>query len=713
MTELEKRIKAKIPGEDTGITVKKSLCAICSPGHHCGLDCYVKDGKIIKIEGTKEHPYNHGFICAKGVNNRDYIYRKDRIKTPLRRVGEKGEGKFEPITWDEAYDEIAKNLKATAEKYGPNSVAFFSGFCKWYRPILHRLCYAFGSVNYGTDDSNCNQASVLASQCSAGSGGGPDFGHTNTFLGWAYCGYYSSHLSVNKVQDLKARGGKVIIIDSRITPAVKNLADYFLHINPGTDGQLANCMANLIIQNGWADMDYIKNYTYGFEQYAEMVKKYDLESTAKICGLNPDDILEVTRVYATNGPACINQSTSTLVHYTNGFQTFRAIHCLAALTGNYDRKGGNVPNPMTYLHKPAGFKTREKEFYASTRPEGLTRVGEGKFPIWDKYYDEMQALDLGRQILTSDPYPVRALVGVGMNVKMFADTKQLTDALKTLDFMVDSDLFMTETTKYCDIVLPACSSLERGELKAYQGGFLTFTQPVIEPLYESKSDVDWMCELARRMDLGDDMLNAGYEACCDWIIDGCGLTVAELKKSELPVKVPTAVWPVKPGKLLENGFNTPSRKFEFYSNRVAEFKDSFHLNPLPDWYDPLFDQNSEEMRTDYPFELSTGTRIGTAIHSRLHESPWARSIRPDPLIEINYDDADRLGIKAGDTVEMWSNLGSVRAKAKLTGKIKPGHLQMLHGYTEANVNLLIPATHQDPYSSFPGLKCTRCNIRKV
>ncbi len=709
MTELEKRIRAKIPGPDTGIEIRRSLCAICSPSHHCGLDCYVKDGRLLKVEGTREHPYNKGYICAKGVNNRDYVYRADRIQTPLRRTGERGEGRFEPISWEEAYREIAEKLLALREEYSPHSVAFFSGYCKWYRPILHRLAYSFGSVNYGSDDSTCNQAGVLAGKMTAGAGGSPDFAHANTFLGWAFCGYYSNHLAIPKLQALKKRGGKIIIIDSRVTPAAKNLADIFLHINSGTDAALANCMAGLIIENGWADMDYIRRYTYGFDQYARMVKKYDLETASRITGLAPADIAEATRLFATNGPACINQSTSTLVHYINGFQTFRAIMCLSALTGNYDRAGGNIPNPMTYLHKPAGFQTREKEFYSRVRPSDELRVAEGKFPIWDKHYDEMQCMDLARQIITGKPYPVRAIVGVGMNIKMFPETDRLVEAIKTLDFFVDSDLFMTETAKYADIVLPACSSLERGELKAYQGGYLTFTKPAIQPLYQSKPDVEWLCELARWMDLDDELLKSGYENCMDWIIDGCGLTVADLKASDLPVKVPIARQ-VVPGEYIRH-CATPTGKFEFYSMGVAEFRDSHGLNPLPEYYDALSDQ--EPLKEAYPFNLSTGTRIGTAIHSRLHDSPWARSIRPDPLCEIHYQDAAELGIQENDDVVLYSHKGEIRVKAKLTCKLKRGHLQMLHGYTEANVNLLIPAVHLDPYTGFPGFKGTRCNIRKA
>ena len=188
-----------------------------------------------------------------------------------------------------------------------------------------------------------------------------------------------------------------------------------------------------------------------------------------------------------------------------------------------------------------------------------------------------------------------------------------------LDFYVDTDIFMTMSAKYADLVLPACSSLERGEMKAYQGGFLTFTQPVIEPLYDSKSDTDIMYGMIKALKLDDELLQQGYEACCDWIIDGCGLTVADLKKSDLPVKVPTAKWPVQAGKVLANGFNTPSGKFEFYSNAIARIVPG--LDPLPSYSDPLSDENDPETKAKYPFYLCTGARRPHALHSRTHEVP--------------------------------------------------------------------------------------------
>lgn len=713
MTELEKKLKAKIPGEDTDIEIRHSLCAICSPSHHCGLDCYVKDGKIIRVEGTPGHPYSHGKLCTKGSAQRNYIYREDRIKTPLRRVGERGEGKFEPISWEEAYRLIAEGLNKVKEEYSPHSVAFYSGYSKWYRPIYHRFAYVFGSINFGTDDSVCAVAKKIADKVTAGCEGAPDMAHANIFLGWNYDGYYSHHLSVEGVQKLKERGGKVIIIDIRDTPAAKNLADIFLHINPGTDGALALGMAKLIIDNGWADMDYVERHTYGFEQYRELVQEYPLDKVCGITGLDPKDVYEAAKLYATNGPACTNYSASALVHHINGFNSHRAILCLSALTGNFDRAGGNYPIPASYLRQPAGFKTRDEEFRNNREPSGAVRIGAGRFPLWDAKFNEFQAMDLIRQMEEETPYPVKAVFALGLNAKMFPETDRLLEVMKRkLDFIVDVDLFMNMSAKYADIVLPACTSVERSELKCYRGGYLVYTQPAIKPLYESKSDVDILCELAHVMDLDDDLLKSGYEACLDWMIEGCGVTIEDLKKSGVPVKVPGAVWPVAPGNCLKNGFPTPTGKFEFYSSTIAAVDPQFGLDPLPSYRDSLDDQNSPELRQAYPFYLCTGARLPYAIHSRVHKTPWLRSLRPDPTCEINRQDAACLGLKEGDSAILSSPYGEIRMKVKITGKINPGVILTVPGYTEANVNNLIGRNHLDPYSGFPGYKGTRCNIRK-
>ncbi|MCC2819285.1 molybdopterin-dependent oxidoreductase [Lachnoclostridium pacaense] len=714
MYSREELIKAKIPCKETGIEVKKGMCAICSPGNHCGLDVYVRDGRILKVEGTKEHPFNQGYICTKGAMNKEYVYRKDRIKTPLRRVGQRGEGIFKPITWEEAYSEIAEKLNGIKDRYGADSVAFTSGYCKWYRPYYHRFVYAFGSCNFSTDDCSCYRASVLAGACTCARDSRPDNKNAGTFLGWAWSGAYSNHLSYRGVQALKERGGKVIIVDPRITPASEHLADIFLQINPGTDAALALGMAKIILDHGWEDREYIDKYTYGYKAFAERVKGWNLERVAEITGLNPADIMEATRIYATNGPASCNIPASALAHEINGFQDMRAFLCLQALLGNIDRKGGNVPEVQnTYLNRNANFAARESEYYMENAPDLTRMIAYDRFPIWSKFCHEFQAMALADAILDEDPYPIKAIYGVGMNFKMYPQTEKLVKALDNIDFFVNTDLFMSYTCKYADIVLPCCSSLERGEFKVYPGGYGVYTDPVIEPLYQSKSDTDILCELANYMELPDELLRKGYEASIDYIMDGCGLTVADFKKTPgIPQKMPGAK-PCPPGYWLEKGFPTPSGKIEFYSQTIAEYEKDFGLDPLPDYIPPLSDDEDEAYSKEYPFMLCSGTRLPHTIHSRLHEVSWSRYIRREPLVEIHEKDAGILGIGEGDRVELYSPYGCIAAKAMLTAKIHEGTLQIGHGYTEANSSILMSDRHLDPYSGFPGYKVMRCSIRKA
>ena len=168
MTELEKKIKAKIPGEDTGIEIKRSLCAICSPGLHCGVDCYVKDGKILRIEGTPEHPFNHGKLCTKGSALRNYVYRADRLKTPLKRVGERGSGQWEEITWDQAFDEMAERLADLRDKYGAETLCFLEGTYRTQSNLHYKFTNLFGTPNTGGNGTICYSSDMWLEPCTYG-----------------------------------------------------------------------------------------------------------------------------------------------------------------------------------------------------------------------------------------------------------------------------------------------------------------------------------------------------------------------------------------------------------------------------------------------------------------------------------------------------------------------------------------------------------------
>jgi len=321
--------------------------------------------------------------------------------------------------------------------------------------------------------------------------------------------------------------------------------------------------------------------------------------------------------------------------------------------------------------------------------------------------DEFQAMDLPRQVLEGTPYPIKAIFGMGLNARMFPNSLRMYEALKTVNFFVQTELFMTDTSKYADILLPACTSFERGEFKAYPGGYAAFTKPVLPRMYDSKSDVEILSDLVKVMGIDDPILADGYDAGARFMLRDLGVTIEYMKSSDLPIKVPEARDPV-PGEYLADGIKTPTGKFEFAAAVIEEFKDSHGLSPVPTYNDPLSD---EEGTDEYPLVLNTGSRLPHALHSRLHDVPWLRTMGKTPWADVSVQDAGRMGISDGDMIEIYNRHGSVAVQARPSVKILPGVVHLYHGYREANANDLVGGEHLDPYSGFPGFKSNRCNIR--
>lgn len=698
--------KGKIPGAESGIEIRHSVCDICTPGMHCGLDVYVKDGKVIKVEGTPDHPQNKGKLCTKGLGNRQYLYREDRILTPLRRVGERGEGKFEPISWDEAIDTIAEKLLSAREEYGAHRVAFYSGYSKWYRFMFRRFAGDYGSQNYGTESSSCFTSGLMAWQLTSGYAMRTDLGKTNLFIGWGANSYFSRYPMIGSMENGKKRGMKILIIDPRITPTTRRLADLHLRPHLGTDGALALAIAHVLIENDWIDRAYIDRYVHGFEEYAAYVREFTPEKGEKLTGVPAEQIRQAAAMIHEAGSFCINESSAPIGHHLNGLQNYRAMMALLVITGNVDRTGGQLPGPHTYMERYCGFETREEHFMEERYPHDAPKaVGAERFPLWYDLRHDMQANDLTDNILRQDENSVKVLFALGMNYRMFPQDGRLAEAFGKLDFFVDVDLFLTDTAKYADIVLPACTSMERGEFKCYPGGYAWYTNPVVEPLGESKSDCEILTLLARRMKLDDELLCAGYEACIKHIIQDLPITVEELRAAEGPIKVP-GVTPYEVGSILERGVNTPTGKLELYSERIAAHPE-WGLDALPT-YRPPYNPDPEQ----YPFLLCAGTRIPNALHSRLHDVPWERSLLPDPVVEMSMEDAERLGIELGDPVEITTSVGSLTFRALPTATVQPGEVYIYHGYRELDINSILDGAALDPYSGFPAYRSACCNVRR-
>jgi anaerobic selenocysteine-containing dehydrogenase len=289
----QQRIQGKVPGADTAIEVRKTICSVCNPHSHCGIDAYVKDGVIIKVEGTKENPHSEGTLCSKGNANRQYVYHKDRIRTPLIRKGDRESGHFIPISWEAALDLIAERLLKIKNESGPESVIFYAGFPKWMRPFLKRLAHSFGSPNFCTESSVCQKARYLANGLTYGALGAPDIARSKCLLVWSGNPFYSNTAIVRGILDARDKGLKIIDVGPLITPLTAH-ADVHLRIRPGTSGALALGMAHVIIEEGQYDREFVENYTLGFEEYRDYVRGFSPAVAQEITGVPAQKIIEAT-----------------------------------------------------------------------------------------------------------------------------------------------------------------------------------------------------------------------------------------------------------------------------------------------------------------------------------------------------------------------------------------------------------------------------------
>ena len=683
--------------------IRHSICSICNPATHCGLELTVEERKITSVRGTQNFPVSKGKLCVKGLATAQFVYREDRIPQPMRRVGPRGSGQFEPISWEDALDEAARRILQAKEEAGPESVLFMTGYEKWLRPWLQRFAFRFGSPNYLTESSSCNQARVLAWRAMFGTMMDPDMAHASVCIGWGYNPAGLQHIAYNGLKAFKERGGLLLIVDPRRCEAAE-MADLYLQPKNGTDMALAFAIARELFVTGGVDQDFIDRYVSGAEEYRALVEPYTPEYTAAITGVPAGDIRKAATFFYAHGPVCL-QSGNGVPHRTGGFDLYRAIISLMALSGNIDKPGTSLPKTMTFCSSNGGVVSREAEFTLKKQFHSLkSAVGAHQFPFWNEMLAEGQGMELTHWLETGGEYPLKAALCFGVNHMMYPESNRFLKALDKLDFILATDLFWTQTCRHADLVLPALSSVERSEAKCYAGKFIYYTTPAIDPVVDGKNDVEIMTQLARRLVPEDELLCSGYDACTRWILEPLGITDWDaVKAADGPVPIPNAK-PYEVGSYRKH-IPTPSGKIELVSSVISNFEE-IGLTGLPHWDPPITDK-------EYPFTAMLGPRLPYAIHSRCHKVPQLRKLRPDPLVDICPEDAERLGISKGDPVEIFNAAGSVVMKANPSKYMQPGEISLYHGYEEANCNELIAIDLLDPYTGFPAYKQVCCNIRKV
>lgn len=306
-------------------------------------------GQLISVEGMPEHPANEGTLCAKGAASLQYVYAKNRLKYPLIQRGERGSKNWERISWKEALSLLASKLTDLKNRYGPESVIFYAGYPKWFRPFLQRLAHGFGSPNYCTESSGCSSSPTIAAKLTYGYWGRPDLPKTRCLLNWSTNPFHTNATLTRHLLDLKENGVKFISVDPRVS-AFAEKADLHLQLRPGTDGALALGIIRVLIEEELYDKDFVKNWAYGFDELHDYLKEHPLEWAEDLTGVPKKQIQEAARLYGRLKPASLMTSASSTTHHLNGFQNHRAILLLPGLTGNFDIPGGNWVEPITYLY---------------------------------------------------------------------------------------------------------------------------------------------------------------------------------------------------------------------------------------------------------------------------------------------------------------------------------------------------------------------------
>ena len=719
----------------------------------CGHLVHVADGKVKLIEGG---PYDKANIdgtpvpqdyppriCLRGVSQQQNTYSDERIKYPYKRVGARGEGKWQRISWDEATTMIADNLKKVQSKYGKDAVwiAPYTGSLSVLEGVVgvgFRFASVIGAVagdfegdNEGDSSTPAGWNYVLVDPENPSNGGGFFDGHESTdFLSSKVIVLWGNNVAETSIPDWRvmkeaqAQGATIVSIDPRFT-ATSAGSDAWLPIRPGTDAALADALINHIIQHRLYDAAYLQSFTVapylvnpktkkwlktkdvglGGDDYvvataggkvvaakgarkplllgtfkagsfqaptamqvlADAMAPFTPDYVAGITDIPPADIVALADLWGTTHPVGIRAGFA-LSHWYYGDLTMQAMLTLQALTGNIGEHGGGV---TTFA---GGLTTLAFDLPGWWAPEGTT------------IFTVMEPMAACDAMLHDKPHPLRAAwFTVDNYAQQMSDRNTVVKALKSLDFLVVTDYVMSATADLADVVLPACTYLEKTDLMSPNSFYLQYMPPAVKPLWESKSDLDAFSMVAQKMGYGKyfdktpdeyltELMHIGDPSGADSTI--AGLTWDQLKSGAPRLDMPTV--PYAP--FFNKEFPTKSGKIEFYVEMMVPYGQE-----VCTYKEPIEASANNPLAKKYPLTfLSTHTKFRT--HSQYCDLAWMNEITAngEGLLEINPKDAASRGIAEGDVVRVFNDRGEMKVYAKLTQAIKPGVVNCYQGGWDTN-----------------------------
>ncbi len=686
-------------------TAYKTQCYICNQG--CDATVHVKNGEVVLVEGDRSSAVTRGTLCSKGLASRDILYHPDRLLYPMKRTDARGKGRWQRITWDEALDTIAQRLRSIEAEFGEESIVLATGTNRGWVRYFMRFTNAYGKQWIGPGIAQCFYPRMTGEILVLGTNAmeNPHYEGTRCMIIWGCNPTNTWPAKAVHMMEARALGATMIVIDPLFSEAASK-ADLWLALRPGTDAALALGMLNVIITERLYDQAFVENWCYGFEELAQRAMEYPPEKVEQITWVPANTIREAARTYATAGPASITQCLS-IDQNADTISTSRSIAMLAAITGNIDVPGGNAITMLPELHARAN----DGSAVWLTRRNHETRLGAKEYPLLAGEACLMTPSAhnhaVWRAILTGEPYPVKAIYCHGSNMLLsYVNTKEVTEALSRLDFLVVADLFMTETAKIADIVLPAASWMERDYVTQNEQTSINHfhLQQKVTQRGECRTDVTILNQVSERLGFADRMFPTD-EAYFDFVLEPAGLTFDEFKK------VGIVSTPYSSRKYEAGGFRTPSGKVQLYDERLT----ALGFDPLPAYREPDESPVATPLRAEeYPLIITTGGRVPVFRHSELRNIPILREIVPELLVSINPKTAEGLGIGQGDMIIVESPRGQIEARALLTEGIDPRVVQVpSHWPDKQNVNRLMDNEHCAPMIGSAELRCQLCRVRKI
>lgn len=671
---------------------RPTVCCACA--QQCGVLVHIDDGRISKISGDKDHPVSAGFVCPKGARAHVLHYDPSRVHVPLKRVGPRGSGEWQEITWDEALDEIAEEIANLSAEYGRETLAYSFGTlhgADW--GIGERFMNLFGSPNTVGQDKVCYGPNALGEALTYGFG--PTFytypvpGKTRCIVIWGMRPSASMPLLWKQITRARRRGAKLIVIDPERTHEAEK-ADVWLQNRPGSDVALALSLINCIIAEGLHDVAFVEERTVGFDDLRERALEYSPERAAELSWVPEQDIVAAARMIAANGPALVHGGNGLCQSGTMAVQSGRVLASLVAVTGNIGVEGGHtlagpphdiISNGDAVLADALSEGQREKRLGA----DSFAHLGPGYRDLDDAmsraWYGKRHILSwlataheptLWRAITTERPYPVKGLilqchnaVGAGANAR--AASEALTS--ENLELLVVHDLFLNPTSRLADYVLPASHWLEKPFFSAaygymaFAGDYAEAKPAPIAAEFEHRSDYDLWRDLGRRLGQTGDWPDTAEEFW-DGLLRPAGLDFVSLCEHRGPLVDARARAQTSAAADTPVMFGTPSGKIELRSSLL----ESWGLDPLPYFELPAVFRGTEY---SYPLVLTTGGRKIEGFHQNAQQMPWFRRKYPHPAVSMHPDTAADAGIRDGDWIRVETPIGAVRQQARLTDALPP------------------------------------------